>query len=460
MLGRADDLAALNRLITHHALLTVTGPPGVGKTRAVQALVERRQHVAFIDLTTTHSARDVVDAICNSAHLPALRLESLTTALNRNPHLIVLDSPERILSPCVQVARTLLQSCPRVKIVVASRERLGLPQEKTYLLRSLQPDDAARLFTDRTHQLGIDPHAQESPARLRLLCDRLGGLPLALELAARLRRVLSVAEILSSLDTGIALLEGAPRDAPPRHQSLHAAIDWSYRSLSADEKSAVHAIAVMPGGVSRELFGLVQPAMSWQVVQSLAAKSLLTPGRTDDRCRMPASVRAFTTVVLQNTGELAAAIESLRTGLVTMATAADSIDTRTTWHAEQANLFQALTLTPPRTKDWRALASALVRGLVGELGDQLTSRCAARGATTDPTIWQDTRATKVATLIAEGLTNREISARLHVSLRTAEQCVHRLKAELGLRSRAQIAAEVSRLGVGAGGFLRPGRADR
>lgn len=284
LFGRTRDLEAVGLLLMRHRLVTVVGAPGVGKSRAALALVERRQHVVVVDLANADSWREVVEQTVRS-------LESM-------PALLVLDGCERVRTECAALAEDLLARCPRLKLLVTSRECLGVEGEETYLLGPLDVGAAAELFVDRAHALNSQVRLDRNAAALNELCDRLDRLPLALELAARLVGVLSVPKIVAGLDDRFALLCRGPRDVPARHRSMYAAIDWSYRLLCPEEQAALRALSTRPDGIAADA-----------LVRSLARKSLVVPIPGTNRCRMLESVRAFAARQLADLGEEAVVVE-------------------------------------------------------------------------------------------------------------------------------------------------------
>ncbi|MGW6446364.1 helix-turn-helix transcriptional regulator [Lentzea sp. NPDC055074] len=327
--GRATELAELTKLLARNRIVTVTGPPGVGKSRLVHELVATRRHVTLIELTDVTTVPQLPDP---------------------KPGLLVLDGCEHVLDDCA----TLLAAHPALRVLATSHAPLNVPGEQVYRLKPLAARDAKRLFTERA--TALDSEFDENAALLDVVCERLDRLPLALELAARLVRVLTLDEIVARLDDRFAVLADAPRDAPAHHRSLHTAFDRAYELLGDEEKVALHEFALMPG--------TVEPAMA----ERLQARSMLEAGFA-----MLESVRQFA--------------------------------------------LPGVAVTPPRPQ--------------AEPEETALS-------------WRDERLLRVATMVAEGLTNKQIADGLHVSLRTVEADVRDLKSVLGVRSRAQIAAWTTR----------------
>lgn len=358
--GRHAELADLTKLLARHRVVTVVGPPGVGKSRLVEEVVAHRQHKG----------------------------------------LLVLDGCEDSLEECAD----LVQRHPTVRVVATSRELLNVPGEQAYRLSPLEPQEAKRLFCDRA--LAVDSEFDEHAVLLDALCDRLDRLPLAIELAARLVRVLTLEEIAARLGNRFAVLTTGPRDAEAHHRSLHAAIDRSYLLLTEAERAALRTFSLLPGGISKELADALMP-QGWEIAKRLSARSLLEGG---ERLTMLESVQLFAFHALLQHDSIA-----VRDRL---------LDVLATMPEESENIRYAAKLMP--------VDERLVTG--NDEGDEVEE--AALG----PLSWREERLLRVAALVAEGLTNKQIADGLHVSLRTVEADVRDLKTVLGVRSRAQIAA--------------------
>ncbi len=384
--GRAAELADLTKLLGRHRIVTVVGPPGVGKSRLVQEAIAHRQHTMLIELADVTRVADLV-------------------AFGPKPGLLVLDGCEHVLADCA----ALVRRHPSLRVLATSRELLNVPGEQAYRLDPLEQHEAHRLFCDRAS--AVDGEFDEHAHILGTVCDRLDRLPLALELAARLVRVLTLDEIAARLDNRFAVLTAGPRDASTHHRSLHAAIDRSYLLLTDVERDALRAFSLLPGGIGPDLADALVPH-GWEIAKRLAARSLLHGG---DRFTMLESVRhfAFEALLLHDS---IAVRDRLLDALVALPNEL---------RAEEAeNIRYAARLMPD---DHRLVPDAQD----GEEAEEL-----ALG----PLSWREERLLRVAAMVAEGLTNKQIADGLHVSLRTVEADVRDLKTALGVRSRAQIAA--------------------
>ena len=240
-LGRELDLLELGALLTELGarLVTVTGPGGIGKTTlafsAAMALGE-----VFADGAIVVELASIRD----SDHVPATIASALggsdaTDAIGDRSLLLVLDNLEQVLGAAATVA-DLLVRCPRLAILATSRERLHLRDEHEYPLQPLGDEAAAILFSQRAATLGqrVAPDA----AGVAELCRRLDGLPLAIELAAARTKLFSPVELLNRLEFG-----AGPVDAPERHRTLDATIEWSLDLLDHAERDLFEGLAVFAG---------------------------------------------------------------------------------------------------------------------------------------------------------------------------------------------------------------------
>lgn len=270
--GREREIAELRKALAGNRLLTLTGTGGVGKTRlairvAAAVLDEYDDGVWLVELAAFRDPDLVPQAVVTAFGLKEQPGRSLTQTLVEylQPRhvLLVLDNAEHLLAACAPLIDTVLQRCPKVTVLVTSRERLGVPGELTYRVPSLSvPDphrdataqslrdyESVRLFSERVqlHRPHFAVTDQNAPA-LANLCRRLDGIALAIELAAARVRSMSVEEVNRRLDHRFGLLTGGSRTLPQRQQTLRAAIDWSYDLLSDAEKALFCATSVFAGG--------------------------------------------------------------------------------------------------------------------------------------------------------------------------------------------------------------------
>ena len=274
--GREKEIAAIKALITTHRLTTLTGPGGTGKTRlslqvAAELLDSFLGGIWFVEFAPLSDPAFVIQTVLTTFGLreePGFStFETLTNYLRERKPLLILDNCEHLIEAAAQLAERLLEACPNLRILVSSREALGIPGEAAYRVPSLSiPDvrrlppfesfreyEAVRLFTDRAKTtLSAFAITQENATAVAQICARLDGIPLAIELAAARVRMLKVEQIAEHLDDRFRLLTGGSRTALPRQQTLRALIDWSYDLLSEPERTLLMRLSVFSGGWTLE----------------------------------------------------------------------------------------------------------------------------------------------------------------------------------------------------------------
>ena len=271
-LGRERELAAVGELLARDdvRLLTLTGAGGSGKTRlALQAVAtaadEYPQGVWWAPLAEVGDSADVLSAAARALGGGA----SLDEIVGDRRLLLLLDNFEHVIDAAADVA-TVLEACPRLDVVVTSRERLRVGGEHAYPVPVLARVDSQRLFVARAQaalpEFEPDAHVDE-------LCARLDDLPLAIELAAARTSLLTTAQLLERLGKRLDLLRGG-RDAEVRQRTLRATIEWSYELLTAEEQELLAALSVFQGGWTLELAERVCEA-DVELLESLVDKSLV-----------------------------------------------------------------------------------------------------------------------------------------------------------------------------------------
>lgn len=344
--GRRRELAEAKRLLSGFRLLTLTGVGGVGKTRLarrVAAEVRRAfpDGVWFVDLTTVRDpdllSREVEDPAV-LAYLVAAELglreqarqaplESLANHLATRSLLLVLDNCERLIPACGRLATALLQECPRLRILATSREPLGISGETAFAVPPLCTPDPDRspavaelllfesiaLFTARAE--AVDPTFRltgENHLAVAGICQRLDGVPLAIELAAARLRALTPHQILNLLGDRFTLLTRGSRTGPDRQQTLRACIDWSFELCTKRERLLWSRIAVFVGGCELDAIEGVctdeelPESDLLDVVAGLIDKSVLTRDESQGefaRYRMLESIREYGLERLSESGD-------------------------------------------------------------------------------------------------------------------------------------------------------------
>jgi predicted ATPase/class 3 adenylate cyclase len=275
-IGREQAMVEVKRLLGTTRLLTLTGHGGTGKTRlalqvAADVLEAYPDGVWLVELADLIDPVLVPQAVAAAVRVPEEPgrplLATLTEALRFKHLLLVLDNCEHLVEACARVADTLLRACPTMRILATSREALGIAGETASGVPSLVlPDpqhaepvellmqcEAVQLFVDRA--LTVQPAFQATNANalaVAQICARLDGIPLAIELAAACVRVLPAQQLLGRLEDRFRLLTGGSRVALPRHQTLRAAVDWSYDLLTEQEKLLFSRLSVFAGGWTLE----------------------------------------------------------------------------------------------------------------------------------------------------------------------------------------------------------------
>lgn len=313
--GREPEMAEVKRLLSATHLLTLTGSGGCGKTRlslqvAAELLDTFPGGAWFVELAALTDPATVPSALATAIGVredPTRRvLTTIAENLRSKTVLIVLDNCEHLVAACAEVTETLLRGCPHLKIVASSREALGIAGETIWRVPSLPvPDwrnlpaveilaqtEAVRLFCDRA--LAVVPTfklTQENAPSVAQVCQRLDGIPLAIELAAARVNVLHVDQIAARLNDRFRLLTGGSRTALPRHRTLRAAVDWSYDLLSAPERKLLCRVSVFAGGFTLDAAERVcggdevQPEDILDLLARLVEKSLIMVEKTEREAR-------------------------------------------------------------------------------------------------------------------------------------------------------------------------------
>lgn len=271
-IGRDKQRDEISRLIAQNRLATLIGPGGIGKTRLAlqvgQHLLNRfPDGVWFIPLESL-TDEDLIPQTIASFFGPAelsgqTVLENLVNGLRDKPLLLILDNCEHLLDACAQVAETLLKSCPNVKILATSREILGLEGEASYYVPPLalpQGHDiqsvgelanyeAVQLFVQRAALVVSSFNiTKENVGTIVKICNRLDGIPLAIELAAARVDIFKVEEILKQLNRSFDLLVSNTRSVLPRHQTMRTSIDWGWNLLTEAEMVFMRRLSIFIGG--------------------------------------------------------------------------------------------------------------------------------------------------------------------------------------------------------------------
>ena len=322
LVGREQALADVAAILGSGRMVTITGVGGVGKTRlALQVgsdlVSDHVDGVWLLELASVASTEDLLQTVAGTLEVsirPGLTLEtSILEAIRDKEMLLVLDNCEHLLDPVADLAEKVLRGCPRVRLLATSREGLGVGGEQIWPLRSLvvpsagtRPAElvgapAAQLFVERARAalptFGLDAASAEAVGEI---CRRLDGIPLAIELAAARTAAMTPGEIAGHLDERFRLLTGGRRAAAERHQTLRAAVEWSYSLLTPVEQGLFDSLSVFAGSFDADAATAVAAADAldgWDVLDALAslvAKSMLTAeGGTTTRYRQLETLRQY-----------------------------------------------------------------------------------------------------------------------------------------------------------------------
>jgi non-specific serine/threonine protein kinase len=335
-IGRESEIAEVMGLLEDHRLVTLTGVGGTGKTRLSLQVAREMQDdfpdgVWVVELSTIFEKDQVIRVVAavldvrEKTNQPLM--DSIIEFLKPRKMLIIMDNCEHLITTCAAFAGILLSACPDIRIMVTSREALGIQGEVSFHVPSMKlPDleslpeanvawevESMQLFMDRAASVKPDfsPNEQDTQAVVRI-CSRLDGIPLAIELAAVRVRALPVEEIANRLSDRFRLLTGGIRTAMPRQQTLQALIDWSFDLLTDDEKLLLQRKSVFSGGSTLEAVEKVcagsgiDEADILDLVTRLVDKSLVTYENLNGSARydMLETIRQYAREKLIQAGEI------------------------------------------------------------------------------------------------------------------------------------------------------------
>ena len=273
-IGRGHEINEITKLITEQRVVTLTGSGGAGKTRlslqvGAECLEQFPNGVWFVELASLTEPSLVVGAVMSALGLQEKDndIHALAKHIGSQSLLLILDNCEHLIEDCTRVVETLIQSCPKLRVLASSREAFGIAGEHPYRVPSLPfPNpkhlpsldeiaacESVQLFIERVKTFVPSfTLTEKNASSVAQICCRLDGIPLALELAAARVKVMSVEQMAARLDDIFNLLTSGNRTALPRQQTLRALIEWSYDLLSESEKSLFRRLAAFSGGWSLE----------------------------------------------------------------------------------------------------------------------------------------------------------------------------------------------------------------
>ena len=342
--GRSGAVGQVAELLGTYRLVTITGPGGVGKTRLADEVLQRVSDRFADGAGIVELAAVAEPALVAATAATALQVhqaagmsivDALAERLSRQQLLLVMDNCEHVLDAAAELCAALLGVADDIRILVTSREPLGLPEEARYRLAPLAlPDpnapeclaqtEAVTLFAERARQLnpGFVVDGDSGPMVARLV-RHLDGMPLAIELAAARVEALGLTQLLDRLDDRFRLLVSANRTAAARQRSLEAAVDWSYQLLTEDEQRVFRRLSVFPGPFTLDAAEAVAGAEAGPVVLRLVDCSLLVPPATEpdgrSRYQMLETLRGYGLKRLREAGEDHEAAAALAAHALTVA---------------------------------------------------------------------------------------------------------------------------------------------
>lgn len=330
LIGRGAAEQEVQDLLTAYRLITLTGPGGIGKTRlALEAarhmLAQGQSDVWLAELASLSDPDLVPSSVASSLGLRVVDLsaEAVARAIGRRKILLLLDNCEHVIDAAATFAETMIRLCPDATILATSREVLRIDGEYVYRVPPLDvPDEqdtpanilkssAVQLLVARTKAM----HSAFMPDEPNLraiagICQRLDGIPLAIEFAAARAAMLGVSQVAADLDNRFSLLTAGRRTTLARHQTLRAALDWSYDLLTAAEQCLLSHVSIFPAGFTADAATAVMRNAGHQTavvddIGNLVAKSLVTldgsaPG---GRWRLLETIRAYAFEKLREEGE-------------------------------------------------------------------------------------------------------------------------------------------------------------
>jgi predicted ATPase len=397
--GREREIAEVRRLLGGARLVTLTGPPGTGKTRLALEVAagDFPDGVRFVALASVTQPERVMPTIAQALEVREVSgqplAESVEARLRGRALLLLLDNVEQVVTAGPQIGE-LLGTCPELRVLATSREALRVQGEHRYPVPPLPPAAAVQLFVARARAVRPDfALADENAPVVAGICRRLDCLPLAIELAAARVTILAPAALLVRLERRLPLLTGGPRDLPARQQTLRDALAWSHDLLDPAEQVLFRRLAVFVGGFAPEAAEALAGA-GLDDLASLVGKSLLDRQEDDrePRFAMLETIREYGLERLAAAGELAdlrrqhtAYFVALAEGLP-YATAGfdrrerehDNLRAALGWFVENDDADGALRLAAQMCGFWA------VRGYLSEGREQLARVLALPGAAARP----------------------------------------------------------------------------
>jgi non-specific serine/threonine protein kinase len=340
LIGRTTAVGQIEDILSAHRAITLTGPAGIGKTALALHVAHRMCQkfdgdVWVIELASLSDPRLVPTALAGVLDLDLdgdeISAEAVARAIGDKPILLVLDNCEHVIDAAARLVETTLHLCARASVLATSQELLRVAGEYVYRVPQLdvpphdwgEPDDllehsAVQLFVARLQAL--DPAFVLNPANVHsivAICRHLDGIPLALEFAAARAATIGVQYVATHLENRFGLLTGGRRTALPKHQTLRAAVDWSYGLLPETEQSLLGRLAIFDAGFTLEAAtavmsdaGYSEPAVL-DGIANLVEKSFVILNRSPSGSRwaLPETIRTYALEKLVQSGQAEAIAE-------------------------------------------------------------------------------------------------------------------------------------------------------
>jgi predicted ATPase/DNA-binding winged helix-turn-helix (wHTH) protein len=332
MLGRRDALAAIQMKLTEQRFVTIVGPGGIGKTTVAVAVAHEmsatfNSQIHFVDLSALGSASLVAPALAAALGVSVQTnnvVPALIDRLQERPTLIILDCCEHLIDGASAVAEELIRRVPTLHLLATSREAMRVEGEHVYELCALAcpPEDsslsaqdalqypAVQLLVDRVRAVRGDFELVDADAPIAAgICRRLDGIPLAIELAAGRVDIFGLSKTACLLDDRLNLSWVGRRTAQPKHQTLNAALEWSYDLLGEAEKRVLSRLSVFAGGFTFEAAvavvadELIDEANVSDCVWELRSKSMIAAQAHGARLRLLDTTHAFASQRLAESDE-------------------------------------------------------------------------------------------------------------------------------------------------------------
>jgi predicted ATPase/DNA-binding SARP family transcriptional activator len=326
LIGRDADLTALEQLMADYRCVTISGPGGAGKSTlaltVAHRVVDRGGEVLVAELAPAQDGPALLRTVAEVAGVEgaaAREVTALASLLGRRRVTLVLDNCEHLIGACAELADALLEAGQGIRLLTTSREPLGIDGEAVRRLGSLG-DSAAELFVERARAVAGDLELSATDPRVVHLCERLDGLPLAIELAAAQLPHLSLDELGARVDDRLRLLVRERPRAGRRHSTLGAAIEGSYQLLDEPARRVFERLGVFPAdfdlAAAQAVAAMPDGATTALVVRDLVAKSLLVHEPARGRYRYLETIRIFAREHLESSGLLDETTELLRRHVV------------------------------------------------------------------------------------------------------------------------------------------------